>query len=145
MDAYSAYIRVSGQGASPVRLVILLYDQLIKDLRRASAKFHDVESRTAELDHALKVLGQLQGTLDLSQGEVADNLDRFYSLLRNNLLAVQSTNSLDLLRQQIDHLLLLREAWVEVEAVAVREELTSRAGQFGAHDNDPASSADWRG
>ena len=58
-------------------MVVLLYDQLIKDLRRAAAKMNDIEARTRELDHALKVLGQLQGTLDLTQGEVASNLDRF--------------------------------------------------------------------
>src|SRR5262249_61359985 len=115
MDASSAYIRSSGEGATPIRRVVLLYDQLIKDLRRAAAKMHDVEARTGELDHALKVLGQLQGTLDLSQGEVAANLDRFYAVLRANLLHVQVAKSASLLKDQISHLLLLREAWAEVE------------------------------
>ena len=144
MDASSAYIRSSGEGATPLRMVVLLYDQLIKDLRRAAAKMNDIEARTRELDHALKVLGQLQGTLDLTQGEVASNLDRFYSVLRTNLLQVQVTESAALLKEQINYLLLLREAWGQVEQSAMREELVERASPFTARE-DLDSAADWTG
>src|SRR5436305_8010186 len=144
MDASTAYIRASGQGATPLRMVVLLYDQLVKDLRRAAAKVHDVEARTRELDHALKVLGQLQGTLDLTQGEVAANLDRFYSILRANLLQLQLTKSAALLSEQISHLLPLREAWAEVERSAIQEEVMDRTSSFTAPQGLD-SVADWSG
>ena len=144
MDASSAYVRSSGEGATPLRMVVLLYDQLVKDLRRAAAKINEVEARTLELDHALKVLGQLQGTLDLTQGEVAANLDRFYSILRANLLRVQVTKSAALLKEQISHLVLLREAWAEVEHSAVQEELVERTSAFTPPE-DLDSVADWTG
>lgn len=125
-------------------MVVLLYDQLIKDLRRAVAKMPDVEARTHELDHALRVLGQLQGTLDLGQGQVAANLDRFYSILRANLLEVQVTESTVLLKEQISHLMLLREAWAEVERNALPEELVDRTTAFTVSE-DLDSVSDWTG
>ena len=125
-------------------MVVLLYDQLIKDLRRAVAKMPDVEARTHELDHALKVLGQLQGTLDLGQGQVAANLDRFYSIFRANLLEVQVTKSTPLLKEQINHLTLLREAWAEVERNALPEELVDRTTAFAVSE-DLDSVSDWTG
>ena len=90
MDAIQAY-RESGLTADdPVYLIVLLHDQLLRDLHRALDAFEkqDVPRRSNEIDHALLVLGQLQGTLNLeSGGEVALNLETFYNLTRDNSAA----------------------------------------------------------
>ena len=46
-DAASAYRRSAGHNASPVKLVVILYEQLIKDLRRAAEAMarNDIEAR----------------------------------------------------------------------------------------------------
>ncbi len=121
LDASSAYRRTDGHSAGPIRLVILLYEQLIQDLQRAVAAMEkkDVARRTNELDHALRVVGQLQGTLDMQQGgEVARNLDNYYYSLRVSLLQAQIRVLPAELRRQIEILLELREAWVQVERSA---------------------------
>src|SRR5579863_2801759 len=66
MDARLSYRQAATRGARPLQLVILLYQQAIDDLRRALAALrrNDVEARTREINHALQVIGQLQGTLD---------------------------------------------------------------------------------
>ena len=118
MEASSAYRRTDGHGASPIRLVILLYEQLIKDLQRALAAMEkkDVALCTYELDHALRVVGQLQGTLDMQQGgEAAKNLDRYYHGLRASLLNAQIRVLPGELHKQIKILLELREAWGQAE------------------------------
>ena len=129
LDASSAYRHTDGHGANPIRLVILLYEQLIKDLQRALAAMekNDIPLRTNELDHALRVVGQLQGTLDIQQGgEVAKNLDRYYYGLRASLLNAQISILPAELHKQIKILLELREAWVQVErAMPPAGELTS--------------------
>ena len=57
----------------------------------------------------------MQGTLNLeSGGEVARNLEHFYNLLRNNLLRSVLEGSTELLEKQSQHILGLREAWLEV-------------------------------
>ena len=120
MDARSSYREVAVRGASPVRLVICLYEQAIEDLRCAVIAMEkgDIESRTRGINHALTVIAQLQGTLDMERGgDVARNLARFYSLVRNGLAEAQVTQSTRILEQQISQLATVHEAWLEVERV----------------------------
>jgi flagellar protein FliS len=116
--AKKAYREAAVRGASPVGLVIMLYEQAIQDLQRAMVAIHDkdIERRTREIDHAMRVLGQLQGTLDKERGgEVARNLQRFYELACNSLLIAQIQISPEIVRKQIVDLLELHEAWIQVE------------------------------
>jgi flagellar protein FliS len=124
MNAGTAYRQLAAHQASPVRLVILLYEQLVKDLRRALACLEndDIEGRSHEIDHALLVTCQLQGTLDKRQGgEIALALDKFYDLLRFSLVEAQISASQKILEKQIANLLILREAWTQVEAAQPAE------------------------
>ncbi len=117
MDAIQAYRESAITDDNPVHLIVLLHDQLLRDLRRALDAFEkqDIPRRADELDHALLVLGQLQGTLNLeSGGEVARDLDRFYNLMRDNLLRSVLEGSGELLERQSQHIFGLREAWLEV-------------------------------
>ncbi|HVO63145.1 MAG TPA: flagellar export chaperone FliS [Terriglobales bacterium] len=118
MDARSAYRKELGQNASPLRLVVLLYEQLAEDLRRASAAIdaHEIATRTHHLSHALAVLGELEGSLKMEAGqEVASNLRQYYGVLRAGLLQVQFHPARRILEKYIAQVLSLREAWVEVE------------------------------
>ena len=118
MDAKFSYRETAVRGANPVGLVICLYEQAIADLRCAliALEKNDIESRTRKINHALVVIGQLQGTLDMQRGgEVATSLDRFYNVLRTGLMEAQLKQSSTILRRQISDLVLLYEAWVEVE------------------------------
>jgi len=123
-DPSSAYRVTAGSSATPVRLVILLYEQLIKDLQRAQTAIEkkDTEARSREIGHALLVVGQLQGTINHERGgEVAGNLDRFYFLLRADLMEAQFKVAPYLLQKHMRSLIDLREAWLQVE----REEKTA--------------------
>lgn len=118
MDARTSYRESSVRGASPVRLVISLYEQAIEDLRRAvlSLEKGDIENRTKEINHALLVIAHLQGSLDMERGgDVAKNLSRFYNLIRAGLTEAQFKQSSNLLQQQISQLVEVHEAWIEVE------------------------------
>jgi len=106
------------RGASPVRLVICLYEQAIEDLRRASAAHNrgHIEERTRHINHAILVLGHLQSSLDMDQGgQVAANLERFYNQVRNGLIEAQRRQSAAALENQITLLMVVYEAWCEVE------------------------------
>jgi flagellar protein FliS len=118
MDARNSYRETAVRGASPVRLVITLYEQAIEDLRRAvlAQEKGAIEARTREINHALKVLAQLQGSLDMKRGgEVARNLSKFYAVVRAGLTEAQVKQSVPLLEQQISQLVTVHEAWLEVE------------------------------
>lgn len=118
MDARSSYLETAVRGASPVQLVILLYEQAVADLRRAIVALEkgDIEARTREINHALVLIGQLHGSLDMERGgEVATNLQTFYNMVRVNLTEAQAKQSAGILEEQISHLVLLCDAWLEVE------------------------------
>ena len=118
MDARLSYREAAVQGASPVGLVVLLYEQLLEDLRRAvkAIEQNDIELRTNKINHAIAVIGYLQDKLDMERGgSVAQNLERFYTYLRGRLMEAQFQQSKPILAQQIEELLELRDAWVAVE------------------------------
>jgi len=127
------------QGASPLRLVVLLYEQAIEDLRRALAaqRRGEVEVRTRDINHAILVIGHLQTSLDQTQGgEVATNLRNFYAMVRAGLVEAQCRQSESLLDHQISHLLTVHDAWCRAE----REVAEQEAGP-GARAN---SGMEWR-
>jgi flagellar protein FliS len=128
MDPSSAYRESAAQNTNPVHLVVLAYEQLVRDLQRAltALREDDIERRSREIDHALVVLAQLQGTLDMQKGgEVARNLEHYYNGLRTGLLQAQITASKEILQKEIVNLLSLREAWLEVEQATCPPELES--------------------
>lgn len=101
-----------------MRLVICLYEQAIADLRRAVMALEqgDIEARTRGINHALTVIAQLQGSLDMERGgNVARNLQRFYNSVRIGLVDAHRKQSRLILEQQISQLMLVHEAWQEVE------------------------------
>ena len=136
MNPSLSYREAAVAGASPVRLIILLYEQVIEDLRRALAMHSrgDIEGRTREINHAILVIGHLQATLDHEQGgKVARNLVRFYDQVRAKLVEAQCQQSPEAIEQQIAHLMEVRDAWCEVEhqLIPVKEEGAPREGRAG--------------
>jgi len=146
MNAQLSYREMAVRGASPVRLVVLLYEQLIEDLRRALAAFGqgDIEARTRAINHALLVLGYLESSLDKAQGgQVALNLERFYSQVRRGLVEAQIRQSANLLEQQISHLMLLHEAWCEVERSAAAQPGAAPSSTQPPADDRPRTARGW--
>ena len=118
MNPRLTYREAAVAGASPVRLVILLYEQAIEDLRRALAAQNSgaIEVRTREINHAILVLGYLEATLDKEQGgRVAENLKLFYEQLRAGLTEAQARQSPSLLEKQISLLMEVRDGWLGAE------------------------------
>jgi flagellar protein FliS len=118
VDPRIAYRQADARGATSLRLVVLLYEQIIQDLRQATLAIeqNNVETRTKRINHALDVICLLQATLNLERGgQVAQNLIRFYDAVRANLCEAQFQASKEILARQITDLLTVREAWEQVE------------------------------
>jgi len=122
----TAYREINGHGATAVRLVVLLYEQVIQDLTQATQAIEEnnIELRTNRINHALDVICLLQGTLNMERGgQVARNLVQFYEAVRANLWEAQFQVSKQTLLQQITDLLALREAWAEVDRAESAEKI----------------------
>jgi flagellar protein FliS len=112
------YLRAAVEGATSVGLVTMLYDRLIADLQRAIVAMTraDVETRCAQIKHALLVLQQLEGSLDHEQGgEAAINLAAFYSYGRAKVMESQMKGDPQLLERLILHFVDVRDAWKAVD------------------------------
>jgi len=131
----------ASQNANPIRLVVLLYEQLIKDIQRAATAQSEgnIEARSREVDHALVVVGHLQASLDMEHGgEVARNLDRFYRCIATSLLDAGAKASQESMHQLVDHVVALRQAWVDVErSVAIPS--AAPVNSSPAFDSAPAT------
>jgi flagellar secretion chaperone FliS len=127
-----------------VRLVICLYEQAIVDLRRAVMALEqgDIEARTRSINHALTVIAQLQGSLDMERGgDVARNLQQFYNSLRIGLVDAQRKQSRGILEQQISQLMLVHEAWQEVERDTAMPKSLPSSGPLLPAPTAPVTSA----
>lgn len=144
----STYRENEVRGASPVKLVVLLYEQLVQDLRQAvrALEQNDVPMRTDHINHAILIIGHLQSALDFEQGgKAAEALDRFYNTLRQNLVQVQFFPSREELQRQITDLMALREAWVEVEHAEAPAGLKRTSTHYPAGAESEAVRVDWEG
>lgn len=121
-DLQLSYRRAAVDGASPVGLVIALYDQLTTDFRRAAAAIRrgDIEGRCTELNHALMVLAQLESWVDRDNGgELALNLAVFYGHLRAKMMEASIRQNPATLEELIGLVLHVRTAWQQKDAPVV--------------------------
>ena len=112
------YLRAGVQSASPVQLVIVLYDLLIAALTgaiNAIAK-NDIEERSREVKRAFLVLGHMETSLNMEAGgAAARNLAGFYAALRSNIMTAHARADRPLLEKQIQLLFQVRGAWAQVD------------------------------
>jgi flagellar secretion chaperone FliS len=119
LSAKRAYQEAAVRGANPVRLTIMMYEQIMHDVARADQALNDhrLDLCAQDIGHAVAVIGYLQATLRPEAGpEVAHNLGRFYIMLRENLMEAQVRSSRPLLDQIRRQLTEVHEAWLKVEA-----------------------------
>lgn len=140
VDPSKIYRDNSVRGATPIELVVILYNSAIEDMRRAllAMKKGDIEVRTSEVGHALLVLQQLQGTLDFEHGgPAAKQFEQFYNLIRAKLLEAQMRNSSDLMQQQIRFMSEVRDCWIQAERQLQRKQSPAAVASTGG-DGGPS-------
>jgi flagellar secretion chaperone FliS len=118
VDAKRSYRENVVCSATPIELIVILFDTAINDMRRAAAAANsgDREERAEAIRHAMRVLQQLQGTLDFEKGgQVARQFEQFYNLVRAKLLEASLHNASEPIQQQIQFMSEVRDCWAEAE------------------------------
>jgi flagellar secretion chaperone FliS len=114
----SAYQQSAARGASPVGLVVALYDTLLRDFRRALAAqgAAQIETRVFELNHALTVIAHLRSVLDHQRGgEAAARLSRLYDVAHSMILEANISGSRATLLKLVEMFGSVRQAWEHAE------------------------------
>jgi flagellar protein FliS len=131
-----AYRQLSVQAASPLGLVVMLYDGAITALLRAidAIEAHDIERKCHHLNRALAIIVQLEGTLNFDEGgEIARNLQGFYAYSRAKMMKSNAENSVESLRPLIEYYTALRDAWKEGEQRLTIQESQGQDSSVAIH------------
>jgi flagellar protein FliS len=116
-----SYQMAAVQSANPIGLVIILYDRLVGDLTTTieAIRNKNIEARCRAADHALLILQHLQSSLDMTHGgETAQSLSQFYDYLRAKLMEAQVKLDPEILTQEIELILQVRQTWNQVDSPA---------------------------
>jgi flagellar biosynthetic protein FliS len=114
----SSYQQAAAQGASAIGQIVLLYDTILRDLGRALAALDagNVETRVAQLNHALTVIAYLQSVLDHERGgEAAKRFEKFYVVTRGLIVQANFQPTRESVEKLIDLFSGVRQAWSQIE------------------------------
>jgi flagellar protein FliS len=138
----NAYRQLSVESATPLGLVVMLYDGAIAAMQRAATAIEarDVQTKCDQLNRALAIIAQLEGTLNFELGgAVAQTLKTLYVHARAQALKANIEDSPQILRALIDNFTTVREAWSEAD----RRPSDSPATAASEAISDPPSPANF--
>ena len=112
------YQKSAVNGASPLQLVIMLYDGALRFMEagKHAMKQRDIERQNKSLKQAQKIVRELTSCLDMQNGgEIAKNLFGLYVYVNNELVSANVEDRVEPIDRCIRILSELRESWVTIE------------------------------
>ncbi len=121
--ARSRYASESVTTASPARLLIMLYDRLVRDLVAAEQAIarRDLEAVNTQLVHAQAILLELNASLDVSCWDGGPGLSQLYVFCWSELVAAnrhKDTRKVQTVRELLEP---LRDAWQQAALTAAQQ------------------------
>ncbi|MFC8923849.1 flagellar export chaperone FliS [Cellulosimicrobium sp. NPDC057127] len=110
---HSAYGRDAVLTASPARLLTMLYDRLVLDLRRAETAQGEERWSVAseQLLHAQAIVAELMGSLDTTVWDGAEDLMALYLYMHEALVAANVHRDIARTHEVIELVVPLQETW----------------------------------
>jgi flagellar protein FliS len=112
------YRKSSVQGATPLQLVIMLYDGALRHMEagKHAMASGNLEVQNASLQKAQRILFELIACLDMEGGkEIAANLLALYTYVIDQLVQANVNDDPDAVERGIKVVSDLRESWVQIE------------------------------
>ncbi len=118
-NAYQSYQRTSIETAPPEKLILMLYDGLIRFLNQAKLK---VQEKNIEESHKLivrsqDIVSELTKSLNRDTGDIARNLNSLYNYMYRQLIFANLSKDESRIQEVIDLVIPLRDAWIKAMAV----------------------------
>ncbi|EMY34092.1 flagellar protein FliS [Arthrobacter crystallopoietes BAB-32] len=112
------YLRHQVLSATPAQLLVMLYDRLVLDLKRAEAAQTGQNWAVAseQLLHAQAIITELSSTLKTDAWDGADGLFATYTYVSSALMNANIHRDVELTREAIRLTIPLQEAWQEAAA-----------------------------
>lgn len=109
---YGAYQRVQAETSAPGELVVLLYDALLKNLRRALAGLEENEPERVNdgLTRAQDITLELRATLD-PESDLAEQLVPLYDYMFRQLIYANTRKERAAVEEVVGLVIPVRDAW----------------------------------
>ena len=124
MTVYKLYRGQKVEGATPIGLVLLVYEALVQSLMqaRSAAENGDVELQVEQTSRAIQALLELMVSLDHENGgEIAGNLASLYAYMHRRLLEGQNDDVVAALDEVLNLAQTLREGWMELSQMQTQD------------------------
>lgn len=116
------YQKQQVNGASPVQLVVMLYDGALRFMEAGKHAIvnKNLEKQNYYIQKAQRIVTELMATLDMEKGgEVAKNLFALYGYVLNELVTANIQDEIEAVDRAIRVFSELRESWAQIaEATA---------------------------
>jgi len=120
MPATENYRNTHIMTASPMELILMLYDEAIRSLGNAEEAFKvegpdHLQEINNNILHAENIITELTVSLDMEQGgEIAANLQRLYDFMTNHLAKANVEKNIKPITEVKELMSELRETWGQV-------------------------------
>jgi flagellar protein FliS len=115
--AASAYRETMVESRSPLELISMLYDGLIRSVTQARDAMArgDLKEKHIAQSRALRVMHELQHTLDRDKGgDLAKQLEGLYTYVTSRLLEANANKDVAAYDEALRLMLPLRDAWAQI-------------------------------
>jgi flagellar protein FliS len=129
---YDAYRTTNIGTADQGKLILILYDIAINHCQESLAFFGDTQQiaeRTRHLKKVQDAISELMGALKMDAGEIAHNLYRLYEYMLRRLVNANLRHEPGYIKEILEHLTSLREAWNEAIQKLKTEAAQQRCGE----------------
>lgn len=152
-DPRKAYRQQLMQTESLPEIFVHAYDRVVGLLHSAAAatEARDISAKTLYLNQALDIMVHLQAALNFEQGgDVALSLNRFYTLVRQDIFKGSARLDAGILREAADHVVEVRKIWEQAQSLsaaanaanpAAAQQTSTLPRESDAYAHEPASPA----
>jgi flagellar protein FliS len=118
----AAYMDAAVATASPARLLVMLYDRLVLDVRRAldALERDDRPESHNQLVHAQAIVMELRASLDPTGFRGGEQLASLYDHLHSQLIKANVAKDAELTAHCLDVITQLAEVWREAALQSLR-------------------------
>ncbi len=133
VNKLNAYRKTSVNTASQGRLIVMLYDEAIKQMDIATDEIGKERKKIDKIHNAIvktqDIITELMASLDFEKGgEISQNLYNLYMFFNRQLVQANIDKSSETILEVRRFMADLREAWIAIEATPVEQNPSQNPG-----------------
>ncbi|MDR0223143.1 MAG: flagellar export chaperone FliS [Oscillospiraceae bacterium] len=115
-NPYISYKQQAVSTMTPIEIVVKIYDECERQLNRAVyfINVKDIEKAHAALDKSGELINALRSVLDMSVGEISENLDALYEYFFRRIVHADMRKDADAILKILPLIGELKDAFVQI-------------------------------